>query len=81
MTRIAEAIGLGTVAVRVQPADAEVMIDGEHWEAPSRERLQVQLSDGSHRVEIRKSGYRTYTSTVHVRSGETVTLNVSLSPE
>ena len=71
----------GTVAVRVQPADAEVMIDGEHWEAPSRERLQVQLSDGSHRVEIRKSGYRTYTSTVHVRSGETVTLNVSLSPE
>jgi hypothetical protein len=41
----------------------------------------VQLSDGSHRVEIRKSGYRTYTSTVRVRSGETVTLNVSLSPE
>jgi hypothetical protein len=71
----------GTVAVRVQPADAEVMIDGEHWEASSRERLQVQLSDGSHRVEIRKSGYRTYTSTVHVRSGETVTVNVSLSPE
>ena len=69
----------GTVAVRVQPADAEVMIDGEHWEAPAGERLQVQLSDGPHRVEIRKTGYRSYTSTVHVRSGETVTLNVSLT--
>jgi hypothetical protein len=70
----------GTVAVRVQPADAEVLIDGERWEAPAGERLQVQLSDGTHRIEVRKSGYRTYTSTVRVRSGETVTVNVSLSP-
>ena len=69
----------GTVAIRVQPADAEVLIDGEHWEAPAGERLQVQLSDGPHRVEVRKSGYRSYSSTVRVRSGETTTLNVSLS--
>jgi len=40
----------------------------------------VQLSDGVHRVEVRKAGYRTYTSTVRVRSGETVAVNVSLSP-
>lgn len=70
----------GSIAVRVQPADAEVLIDGERWEASDGERVLVQLSEGSHRVEVRKSGYRTYTSTVRVRPGETVTLNVSLSP-
>ncbi len=70
----------GTIAVRVQPADAEVLIDGERWEAPAGERVLVQLGEGEHRVEVRKPGYRSYTSTVRVRSGETVPLNVSLSP-
>lgn len=69
----------GSIAVRVQPADAEVLIDGEPWQAPAGERVLVQLSEGSHQVEVRKSGYRTYTSTVRIRTGETVTLNVSLS--
>ena len=69
----------GAVAVRVQPADAEVLIDGERWETPGGERVLVQLSEGTHRIEVRKSGFRTYTSTVRVRSGETVTVNVSLS--
>lgn len=71
----------GAIAVRVQPSDAEVLIDGERWEASTGDRILVQLSEGSHRVEIRKSGYRSYTSTVRIRTGETVTLNVSLSPE
>jgi len=70
----------GAVAIRVQPLDAEVFIDGERWEASNGERVLVQLTDGVHRVEVRKAGYRTYTSTVRVRGGETVTLNVSLSP-
>lgn len=69
----------GSVAVRVQPADAEVFIDGERWDTPAGEnRLLVELSEGTHRVEVRKAGYKTYTSTVTIRSGETVTLNVSL---
>ena len=69
----------GSIAVRVQPADAEVLIDGERWEASEGERVLVQLSEGTHRVEVRKSGYRTYTSSVRVRAGETATLNVSLT--
>lgn len=69
----------GAVAIRVQPVDAEVWIDGERWEASNGERVLVQLTDGVHRVEVRKTGFRTYSSTVRVRSGETVTLNVSLS--
>lgn len=70
----------GAISVRVQPADAEVLIDGEKWDAPAGEpRLFVQVSEGTHRVEIHKDGYRPYTSTVRVRAGETVPVNVSLT--
>jgi hypothetical protein len=71
----------GTIAVRVQPADAEVLIDGERWEASAGERVLVHLSDGMHRVEVKKAGFVTYTSTVRVRSGQTFTVNVSLSSQ
>jgi hypothetical protein len=69
----------GTIAVRVQPSDAEVLIDGERWEASTGERVLVHLSDGMHRVEVRKAGFVPYTSTVRIRSGETVNVNVSLT--
>jgi hypothetical protein len=69
----------GSVSVRVQPADAEVLIDGERWESPSGERLVVQLGEGEHRIEIRREGYQTYSTTVRVRRGETVPVNVSLT--
>jgi hypothetical protein len=69
----------GTVAIRVQPGDATVLIDGERWETPAGEdRLTIEISEGRHQVEIRKDGFKTYSSTVNVRPGETVTLNVSL---
>jgi hypothetical protein len=69
----------GAVAIRVQPADAAVFIDGERWDTPAGEdRLVLELSEGSHRVEIRKDGFKPYSTTITVRAGETVTLNVSL---
>ena len=69
----------GTLALRVQPADAEVLIDGERWDSPDGgSRLLVQLAEGNHRVEVRKQGFRPYSSTVTVRRGATETLNVSL---
>lgn len=69
----------GAVAIRVQPADAAVFIDGERWDAPSGDsRLLVELSEGTHRVEIRKDGFKTYSTTLSVRAGETLPLNVSL---
>ena len=44
-------------------------------------RVLVQLAPGSHRVEIRKSGYKPYSTTVNIRSGQTFTVNVSLSQQ
>ena len=70
----------GTLSVRVQPANAEVLIDGERWDGPSGdERLVVQVSPGLHHVEVRREGYRTYQSDIEVRPGDTSTVNVSLS--
>ena len=71
----------GSLALRVQPGDASITIDGEAWEASAEnERLIVQLGAGVHNVEIRKDGYRTYITDVTVRPGETATLNVAMTP-
>jgi hypothetical protein len=70
----------GTLSIRVQPANADVIIDGERWQGPSGdERLLVQVPPGLHHVEVRRDGYRTYESDIEVRPGDTSTVNVSLS--
>jgi hypothetical protein len=70
----------GQVAIRVQPADAEVAIDGEPWKAPQgAERLVVHLAAGTHRVEIRKEGFDPFVTAVDIRKGEVTVLNVSLA--
>lgn len=70
----------GTLAIRVQPAAAEILIDGERWDGSDNgSRLNVDLIDGPHRVEVRSEGYRPYTANVRVRRGQTETLNISLT--
>lgn len=69
-----------SLSIRVQPANAEVFIDGERWEgAAGEERLVVQVAPGVHHIEARREGYRTYQSDVTVRPGEASTVNISLS--
>ncbi len=71
----------GTLNIRVQPGDAVVVIDGERWDSPEGgSRLIVQLAAGPHRVEVRKDGFKPYTSTIQVRPGEPLSLNISLPP-
>ena len=70
----------GQVAIRVQPADAEVTIDGEPWRAPQgAERLVVHLGAGTHRAEIRKEGFDPFVTAIEIRAGEVTVLNVSLA--
>jgi hypothetical protein len=69
----------GSLVIRIQPGDADVLIDGEHWRGPSGdERLVVQLTEGHHRLEVRKEGYEPFTSDVEVRRNDSVPINVSL---
>jgi len=78
-----DAPGFGTLAIRVQPAGASVLVDGERWEGPdgSGERLLVQVKEGPHRIDVQKDGYQSYSTNVDVRGGQTATLNVSLPQE
>ena len=70
----------GSLSIRVQPANADVFIDGERWEgAAGDQRLVVQVAPGLHHVEARSEGYRAYQSDITVRPGETSTVNISLS--
>jgi hypothetical protein len=70
----------GSIAIRIQPTDATITIDGERWEGtPDQDRLVVQLGAGTHTIEIRRDGYRTYITDIDVRRGETTPLNVSLT--
>jgi len=79
---VPSATGFGTLAIRTQPDDAEITIDGERWTASQPgDRLLVQMTEGRHHVEIRKSGYRPYSADVTVLAGETAPLNVSLSAQ
>jgi hypothetical protein len=71
----------GALVIRVQPAAAEILIDGEHWNGPvDEERLLIQVAEGLHRVEIFKDGYQRFSREVEIRRGETMPLNVSLPP-
>jgi hypothetical protein len=72
--------GYGALAIRVQPVDAEVLIDGQRWDrSPDREPLVVQLATGEHTIEVRREGYKSYTTQVGIESAETRPINVSLS--
>lgn len=74
-----EASGFGTLAIRVQPADAAVRIDGERWDSPEGgSRLLVELVPGRHRIEVQKDGFKSYSTSIEIRAGETQSVNVSL---
>ncbi len=69
----------GMIAIRVQPGDAVILVDGERWQSSSSERLEIQVSPGPHRIEVQREGYQPFTTSVQVRPGETAAVNVSLT--
>jgi hypothetical protein len=72
---------LGTLELVIQPAAAEVRIDGGEWRRVAEgERFRVELSEGTHRIEVRRAGYGRFGADVDVRRGETTALSVTLPP-
>jgi hypothetical protein len=70
----------GSLLLRVRPSDAEVMVDGQKWDAPQGEdQIVIELAEGPHSIEVRKNGFHTYSTTVQVRRGQSVRVNVSLT--
>lgn len=70
----------GTLSVRIQPADATLLVDGEEWAAPEGDGpILIDLPEGTHDIEVRRDGLPAYRRTVQIRAGRTLPLNVSLS--
>jgi hypothetical protein len=72
------AAGYGTLDLFVQPANAEVTIDGQRWLSTEEGHFAVQVPCGTHHVEARKEGHRTFAMDLEIREGEDRLLNVSL---
>jgi len=75
----AATVGYGSLDLQVQPAGAAITIDGAAWMTSEPGHFVVQLATGRHTVEVSLAGYRTFTTEVQVREGETTPLNVSLT--
>jgi hypothetical protein len=71
----------GILAVRIEPSDAQIVIDGEEWlgSGPSTE-LVIHAAAGTHRIEVRKNGYTTFKVDVDLSSGARTRLVVRLDP-
>jgi hypothetical protein len=70
-----------TLAIRVQPGDATILVDGERWQGSGGDRLEIQVTPGEHRVEVQKDGYLPFTTNVRVKPGETSPVNISLTKQ
>lgn len=70
---------MGTLSVGIEPADAEITLDGAKQTLPAgQRRLIVQLAEGVHRLVITKAGYQTFETDLQIRRGRTMAFNVSL---
>jgi formylglycine-generating enzyme required for sulfatase activity len=65
----------GTLTVNVQPADATVYVDGQ---ARGTGSMTLNLSSAPRRIEVRKSGYESWSRTVTPRPGYPQTLSARL---
>ena len=69
------------LSIRVQPADADVLIDGQPaLSSPGPDAVIVDVSEGRHVIQVRKAGFVGYLTEVEVRRGETRTVDVMLRP-
>jgi hypothetical protein len=68
------------LALRIQPADAQIFIDGELWgSSEGFDKLVIHLPARRHRIEIRKDGFQAFVTDVDIQVGETAPLNVKLN--
>jgi len=71
----------GTVEIDVDPADAEVSVDGEKITVvmPSdKEKVEIQLKPGAHSLEVRHGGFATETRSFTLAAGGRQVLAVKL---
>lgn len=70
---------MGTLTLRIQPASADVWIDGERWVSSDGGSFVIEVPSGTHRIQVRGNGYREYSGNIDVRDGETTQLDITLA--
>jgi hypothetical protein len=71
----------GTLALSIQPNDAEVLVDGTPWRGQNQDRMVIELSEGRHNIQIRRSGFVGYLTDVQIHRGDTTNLDVRLKTQ
>jgi hypothetical protein len=69
----------GILALRTDPSDAQIVIDGEAWAAiAGQSEFVIHLMAGWHRIEVRREGYQQFSTRVELIEGQTIRLDASL---
>ncbi len=72
----------GTVHLTTEPADPTVLFDDQQVQATSSPFVLANVEPGAHLIEVRKTGYQTWSTQIDLRPGQTLTLPpVTLRPE
>jgi len=66
----------GTVTIITTPSQAEIYIDGTFIATSPAPNLQLEV--GTHKIEIEKSGYKTWTRTMQILANSPVTIDIEL---
>jgi hypothetical protein len=74
-----QAVGFGTLVLRVKPLNATVTIDGESWVSSDDGRFTIQVPVGHHHVEVSAPGRERFAADAAVREGEITALDVLLT--
>ncbi len=81
VSRSTSLVRFGVLTLRVQPAEAQVRIDGEVWgHLGGMEELSIHLPAGTHWIELLRDGQPTFSTEVKIQLGQTTPLNIRLGP-
>lgn len=69
--------GRGMLLLQVEPPDASVYVDGE-FRGAARQARSLELTEGRHRVEVVRPGYKPVEREIEIRAGRSENWEVSL---
>jgi len=71
---------MGEVRLRVEPARAEIFLDGAYAGA-ANDRKSMWLAPGAYLLEVRAPGRAPYSRKIYVLSGKSLRIDTALEPE
>jgi PEGA domain len=69
----------GVLTLRLDPPDAQLWVDGDAWpDVSGRSEIVLHVAAGPHHLEVRRSGYRTFSTDIELSEGASTKLTVAL---